>query len=86
MKTLEEKIWRCDCGCGAVGVSFYRWPDDAHEWFIEVYKLGGVNDWRWRFKKAFSMMLGRDVYVESVSLDESKARELFSFLQDNIDS
>jgi hypothetical protein len=83
-RTLPEKLWRCECGAEALGVSFYTWDDQSGEWFIEVYKLGGVGHWRWRVRKAFDMLLGRDVYIESVALDPPKARELLAFLAASI--
>jgi hypothetical protein len=85
MTRLPEKIWRCDCGAEALGVSFYSWPDSTPtEWFIEVYKLGGVGHWRWRMRKAFAMLLGRDVYIDAVSLDRHKVAELLDFLNASI--
>lgn len=85
MTTLNEKLWRCDCGSEAIGVSFYTWPEDESEWFIEVYKLGGIDHWRWRFKKAIAMLLGRDVYIEAVALNQEKTRDLVEFLTASID-
>lgn len=84
MTTLNEKVWRCECGSEAVGVSFYSWPDAGHDWFIEIYKLGGIGHWRWRLRNAVNMLLGRDVYIETVALDPPKVRELVSFLQAQI--
>lgn len=83
-RTLPEKIWRCECGAEALGVSFYTWRDDPPEWFIEVYKLGGIGSWGWRVRNALNMLLGRDVYIEAVALDPPKVRELLTFLADCI--
>jgi len=83
---LNEKMWRCDCGAEALGVSFYDWPGEKAEWFIEVYKMGGVGHWRWRVQKALAMLLGREVYIEAVALDKDKTQELIEFLNANIAS
>ena len=84
-RVLPEKVWRCECGCEALGVSFYTWaPQSPAEWFIEVYKLGGVGSWKWRVRKALDMLLGRDVYIDAVALDPPKARELVGFLIESI--
>lgn len=83
-RSFDEKMWRCECGNEGLGVSFYSWPDEPTEWFIEVYKLGGIGAWRWRVKNAVNMLLGRDVYIEAVALDPPKANELVAFLTESI--
>lgn len=71
----ESAEWRCECQCSVLGVNFYApFKDSPAEWFIEVYKLPGIGAWRWRIKNAVNMLLGREVYIDCVVMDEPKAR------------
>lgn len=77
----ESEEWRCECSCSVLGVSFYApFKDDPAEWFIEVYKLPGIGAWRWRIKNALNLLLGREVYIDCVSMDEPKAREFVEWM------
>jgi hypothetical protein len=72
--------YRCECGCSILGVSFYApFKDDPAEWFIEVYKLPG-SGWRWRLRNALNLILGREVVIDAVSMDEPKAREFVEWM------
>lgn len=79
-----DKLWRCDCGSEALGVSFYSSPHEHNEWFIEVYKIPARYSWRWRRKTIWDLLLGREVVIDAVSLDRQKVTELMAFLGEGI--
>ncbi len=80
----ESREFRCECSCSVLGVSFYApFKTDPAEWFIEVYKLPGAG-WRWRFKNALNLLLGREVVIDAVSMDEPKAREFVEWMARNV--
>lgn len=81
---LPEKLLRCDCGTEVLGVSFYTWKEDPPDWFIEVYKMPGIRTLRWRLRTAANLLLGREVYIDAVSLDRPKVEQLMAFLAASI--
>lgn len=83
-RILPEKLWRCDCGAEALGVSFYTWRDEPTEWFIEVYKMPARYAWSWRLRNALNLLIGREVVIDAVSLDAHKTHELVTFLEESI--
>lgn len=85
--SLADRTHIIECSCvGRCGfLVFDGWDvgGDEDEWYAEFYERPGPGWWRWRFRKACALLLGRDVSLgHSVVLDPAQIKAFRDFLSE----
>lgn len=76
---IREVIKTCDCGCGTIVVTKYKWSKNECDYGISLYKSGFhggeyfiVKSILKRIKHAFYTLIGKDYWLFDICLSEEK--------------